>query len=346
MKKNNKNTHHVAIISTLAIGAWSGLAMAVPAIKNITIDQSVTPNVVTITGTTLCRVASCATAPTVAIGGVNQPLLAGFTTTRLKVAYTPISAGNYPVVVSNPTGAASLTLTAGAVGPVGPQGLTGPAGAQGATGADGAQGPQGLTGDTGPAGAQGPQGLTGATGPAGAQGLQGLPGAVGPQGIAGTNGLPGATGPAGPAGSSGPVYHLGDTGPDGGTVFYVDGSGQHGLEAQASDAASGQYLDWPTAISTSAAYNNTVITVALLCSTTNAQLTPNCWHLPTKTELEYLYEAKTVVGGFANIGLYWSSTEGDANHAWVQDLFYFYDGIQINYYPKNMSLGVRAVRAF
>jgi hypothetical protein len=134
---------------------------------------------------------------------------------------------------------------------------------------------------------------------------------------------------------------LGDAGPDGGTVFYVDGSGQHGLEAQASDAASGGYLDWPTAISTSAAYNSTDITTALSCSTTNAQLTPNCWHLPSKTELEYLFEAKTVVGGFAS-NLYWSSTENDSFTAWTQD---FTNGLQFSL-SKASTLPVRVVRAF
>jgi hypothetical protein len=83
MRKNNNKIHNVAIIFTLAIGAWSGLALAVPAIQKITIDQSTTPNVVTVTGTTLCRVASCAAAPTVYIGGINQTLLTGFTTTLI-----------------------------------------------------------------------------------------------------------------------------------------------------------------------------------------------------------------------------------------------------------------------
>ena len=312
MRKNNNKIQNVAIISTIAIGAWSGLALAAPAIQNITIDQSTTPNVVTITGTTLCRVSSCATAPIVSIGGVNQTLLAGFSTRALKVEYKPISAGNYPVVVTNATGVASVTLTVGAVGPVGPQGITGPEGPQGPTGPAGADGAQGLQGPAGADGAQGPQGLTG------------------------------ATGPAGPAGSSGPVYHLGDPGPDGGTVFYVDGSGQHGLEAQASDATFGgrPLMDWSTAILIAAAYNTTEITKAMLCSTTNAQLTPNCWHLPSKTELEYLYEAKSVVGGFIDTG-YWSSTYTGV-YAWFQ---YFYDGSQSQYTPSYLNL-VRVVRAF
>ena len=170
-------------------------------------------------------------------------------------------------------------------------------------------------------------------------------GQVGPAGPAG------ATGPAGPIGATGPAgsgstcspYLLGDTGPDGGKIYYLDGTGCHGLEAQAADASSGASMDWATAISTSAAYNtNATNTLSgYSCSTTNAQLTPYCWHLPTKTELEYLYEQKTVVGGFAD-NYYWSSTELDSFYAWLQDFTYGYQ-----YYGyKGLTLPVRAVRAF
>ena len=133
-------------------------------------------------------------------------------------------------------------------------------------------------------------------------------------------------------------------------VYYVDGSGCHGLEAQSTDASSGAAMDWATAISTSAAYNTTTITgVSGLKFSTTAfpslsatPATPNCWHLPTKTELEYLYEQKTVVGGFA-LTYYWSSSAVDIINAWSQN---FNDGYQ-NYYDKTSNvLPVRAVRAF
>ena len=103
-------------------------------------------------------------------------------------------------------------------------------------------------------------------------------------------------------------YHWGDTGPDGGKVFYVDGSGCHGLEAQPYDVAAdsqkpydGKPMNWKNAILTAAAYNITTITgpSGLNCSTTAFPATPNCWHLPSKNELSWLYEQKSVVGGFA-----------------------------------------------
>ena len=59
------------------------------------------------------------------------------------------------------------------------------------------------------------------------------------------------------------------------------------------------------------------------------------WFLPSKEELNLLYQQKTGVGGFANT-FYWSSTEGASDLAWTQ-------GICGN---KGATLSVRAVRAF
>ena len=143
-------------------------------------------------------------------------------------------------------------------------------------------------------------------------------------------------------------YHLRDIGPDGGIVYYVDGSGCHGLEAQPYDVGATSENSnavaaktWIDAVSTATASNTTEVTTALSCSTTVEAATPNCWHLPSKTELEYLYEQKKVVGGFAN-NSYWSSTETNNDSAWFQN---FLDGYQ-NSNSKNITLHVRAVRAF
>ncbi|MDP2901784.1 MAG: DNRLRE domain-containing protein, partial [Methylovulum sp.] len=135
--------------------------------------------------------------------------------------------------------------------------LKGSAGAKGDMGSAGPQGPRGL------------KGLTGATGPASAKG---------DTGATGVKGDTGATGPQGPAGVSyvpGTKYALGDLGPKGGKVYYVDGSGEHGLEAQAADESTS--LIWTAAVVAANAYNTGGVTG---------------WHLPTKTELELLYEQK------------------------------------------------------
>jgi hypothetical protein len=67
------------------------------------------------------------------------------------------------------------------------------------------------------------------------------------------------------------------------------------------------------------------------------------WRLPTKFELNTLYQNKNIILGFAK-NYYWSSSEIEfgAGHAWVQN---FYAGGQY-YGPKYDSLYVRAIRAF
>ena len=64
------------------------------------------------------------------------------------------------------------------------------------------------------------------------------------------------------------------------------------------------------------------------------------WRLPTKDELNFLYENKGEIGGFAN-NLYWSSTEYDNCNAWGQG---FNSSVQLAS-NKDGSGYVRAVRA-
>ena len=66
------------------------------------------------------------------------------------------------------------------------------------------------------------------------------------------------------------------------------------------------------------------------------------WRLPTKDELNLLYQNKDKIGGFNVKATYWSSTEYSSSFAWRQD---FNDGRQASYY-KNFKCNVRAVRAF
>ncbi len=141
------------------------------------------------------------------------------------------------------------------------------------------------------------------------------------------------------------TYHIGDRGPAMGIVFDVDNSGQHGLEAQPQDA-SGKYT-WSQAKAQASSYG------------------PG-WHLPTKKELDLLYQNKDVVRGFViNGGNYWSSSElkdlealeeinslfqtkdiisveGNNNEAWLQ---HFINGA-LWHLDKDNHFLVRAVRAF
>ena len=64
------------------------------------------------------------------------------------------------------------------------------------------------------------------------------------------------------------------------------------------------------------------------------------WRLPTKDELNFLYENKEKIGGFA-FNYYWSSTEFGNSNAWTQ---YFFNGYQV-FINKFFNFYVRAVRA-
>ena len=263
------------------------------------------------------------------------------------------------------TGAKGATGDKGATGNVG---ATGTKGATGATGATGLKGPGGgAKGDTGP---QGPVGATGPQGPTGATGFPQAGNNVGDmqywdgtqwQLIPPPNPLPVAPAKATLSFCNGkptwatncvPVnphaYQIGETGQAGGIVFYITDGGLHGLEAAPENinVGAGVYT-WGcyltsltdaqnTAVGTGAA--NTVAIVAN-CSEINiaakmayAYIFNNYtdWYLPSKDELNLLYEQQDVVGGFANItniayNLYWSSSDNGIYNAWNQN---FTDGNQ------------------
>ncbi len=109
----------------------------------------------------------------------------------------------------------------------------------------------------------------------------------------------------------------------GGIIFYLDDSGEHGKVCTEKETLSG---DWDAAME----------------ECRNLSLNGfNDWYLPSKVELERLYIYRSEIGGFANKP-YWSSTEGDNYTAWFQN---FTSGYQ-NFYSKIYTYYVRAVRAF
>ena len=65
------------------------------------------------------------------------------------------------------------------------------------------------------------------------------------------------------------------------------------------------------------------------------------WRLPTKEELNQIYQNKDKIGGFVNYN-YWSSSEFNNYNAWVQ---YVSSGRLYNDY-KSRSYYVRAGRSF
>jgi type II secretory pathway pseudopilin PulG len=174
-------------------------------------------------------------------------------------------------------------------------------------------------------------------------------------------------------------YSIGDLA-HGGIVFYIDATGEHGLVAALEDLTEGSNMgysgtpegfEWGCygsgvsgadgdAIGTG--YQNTLDISAQNCQTENggitaAQATLNYetegftdWFLPSKEELEEMYNTIGNGGSEGNIGgfetsdypYYWSSSEYSSNSAW----FVNFSTGPTNVLSKDYSLRVRAVRAF
>jgi len=148
----------------------------------------------------------------------------------------------------------------------------------------------------------------------------------------------------------------------GGKIFYIDGTGQHGLIAATSDQSTG--IQWEngsfiltgatgTAIGTGLSNTITIITSPVGQSASYAVGLAraynvggyNDWYLPSIDELKELYSKKNIIGGFANAN-YWSSTE---YNRWVPG----YDALVLNFkdgsdfdQQKTNSNRVRAIRSF
>ena len=175
-------------------------------------------------------------------------------------------------------------------------------------------------------------------------------------------------------GTAGSPYIINAAGPaklevgfvyQGGIIFWLDETGQHGLIASANDQSTG--ITWyneterytgSTGDGLYAGAMNTAIIVATqmadyqggnfaakVCadySYTYGGVTYGDWYLPSKYELNLLYLQKDLVGGFAS-SYYWSSTELSLNMAWGQS---FGNGSQGAGGKDYTTTHVRAVRAF
>ncbi len=174
------------------------------------------------------------------------------------------------------------------------------------------------------------------------------------------------------AGSGSATYSVGDFA-QGGIVFWVDETGQHGLVAAKVDQDGGSGIQWYNGSSTDteahgdgvyAGEMNTMLIIANQGSNSNDYAAGVCanytvtesgvtygdWYLPSKEELNLMYQNKATIdataganggSGFAS-AYYWSSTESYYDSAWLQ---YFGNGYQSGA-SKHYAGRVRAVRAF
>lgn len=158
---------------------------------------------------------------------------------------------------------------------------------------------------------------------------------------------------------------------DGGIVFYVDSTGQHGLMASLEDLHSGTghvFSNVTNPIGTSAqsmvdgASNTTAITsqsghttsAALLCENYSRDGSDD-WYLPSYRELVLMFSQDYIITStlendgdatteglqYTQYGKYWSSTELSSTEAW-----YFRATNHLNSQSKSIAGSVRAIRAF
>ena len=281
------------------------------------------------------------------------------------------------------TGATGVKGDAGAAGDTGATGSIGATGETGPQGPIGATGATGVKGDTGAQGVVGATGAKGDTGETGETGVVGLAGATGAQGDAGAKGDTGASAPIHAIGDQyqgGIIFWVDADGQHGLIAAKADlGAGVSWSDANVASAYQNNHtgttgdgiyagianttkiVAQQNALSTQASIANSlplklVASAAQIadnysiqedgeqaCTGAVAETCYGDWYLPSKVELNLLYNQKIVVGGFAN-NYYWSSTEFDSTYAWLE---LFLNGSQ---YDSNKSgsvfVRVRAVRAF
>jgi len=142
----------------------------------------------------------------------------------------------------------------------------------------------------------------------------------------------------------------------GGVIAYIDESGKHGLIATISDQSEG--IKWYNGSSIHIGATETEIGTGRSNTIKIAQAQGegsyaaklcdelilngyNDWFLPSKDELNELYQNRRLIDGFSTSS-YWSSSENDQSSAWRQ---YFGNGNQY-YSSKKSEYRVRPIRAF
>ncbi len=145
----------------------------------------------------------------------------------------------------------------------------------------------------------------------------------------------------------------------GGIIFYVDQTGEHGLIASI-DNGDSERAQWgcyntvvdetETGIGSGQENTKKIVTACRTAGTQNiaARLCNQLvlegfsdWFLPSKEELNLLYEQKEIIGGYEH-GYYWSSSEFDQHFAWYQ---HFDFGFQ-DYLNKDLLYYFRPIRSF
>ena len=121
----------------------------------------------------------------------------------------------------------------------------------------------------------------------------------------------------------------------GGTVYYVEPNGEHGLMTWSSDLISG-----------GANFADAFTLCENFQSSTSGEPNPSTdWYLPSVAEMQKLYAQKTFIGGFKNDN-YWTSTE-DPNDTSVAYCVRFANGAgDATVATRTVKFNVRPIRKF
>lgn len=224
-------------------------------------------------------------------------------------------------------------------------------------------------------GMNGTDGTDGTNGINGDDGYDGVNGQDGANGQNGTNGADGQNGTNGQDGQDATTYSIGDFA-QGGIVFWLDETKQHGLICAKNDLNNNNGIHWhagtngrtrATGNGLFAGENNTLIIISALVAIGDdgedyAALQSNelvvaqngnsygDWYLPSRVELITLRQNKVIINNvaLANGGttlvseLYWTSTESSASTAWGYNLSNNTGGTLL----KTSAHHARAIRAF
>jgi hypothetical protein len=144
----------------------------------------------------------------------------------------------------------------------------------------------------------------------------------------------------------------------GGIIFWLDATGQHGLIAATADQSTGiQWLNSSYTVTNAVRdgigagmYDTERIIANQGVGSYAAQICANYtgggygdWYLPSKEEHYLLYQQRAAVGGFVFNAYYWTSTEFNSTTASTQSFSVL--GTQFNT-NKTSTWYVRAIRAF
>ena len=163
------------------------------------------------------------------------------------------------------------------------------------------------------------------------------------------------------AASSAITYTLGQAG-QGGIIFWIDESGQHGLAAATADQGASIWFNvnftntkaYRSGIFAGETNTNLIIlnqgngTYAATIAAQHSGGGYGDWYLPSKEELNVMYQKRAIIGGFSTTTIYWSSTEVLVENSFASDLAYginFSNGAIVSPNKGNLNV-VRPIRKF